>query len=174
MPQDWPVVGRVIVTCVEWNLVASAVEVAVMVAVAAALVVGVKVRAVADFTADVALRVPTGDGLTDRLTVFVNAPVPETVGVQDVVWTLVIDAGLHVRETPLIVGAGAAVMAMVAVPDLDGSALEVALMVSEPDDGTVVGAEYMPPVVIDPEMAVQEMSELKLPVPDTVAVHWLV
>jgi len=78
-------VRSVTVTVVEPDLVASAVDVAVMVAVAAPVPAGVKVTAVPELTPEVELSVPANDGLTKRFTVLVNAPVPVTVGVQLVV-----------------------------------------------------------------------------------------
>ena len=60
----------------------SAIEVAVIAAVAAELPAGVSVRAVPDFTPVVAFSVAEDDGLTDMFTVSLNAPVPVTVGVQ--------------------------------------------------------------------------------------------
>jgi hypothetical protein len=75
-------VGRVTVICAVPNLVESAVEVAVIVTVSVPVSAGVKVTAVPEPTADAALRVPAAAGLTERFTVFVNAPVPATVGVQ--------------------------------------------------------------------------------------------
>jgi hypothetical protein len=64
------------------DLVASSVEVAVMVTVAFSVEAGVKVTAVPDATPDVALNAPAVVGPTERFTVFVYAPVPVTVGVQ--------------------------------------------------------------------------------------------
>jgi len=66
----------------EPNLVASCVDVAVIVAVSAPVLGGVKVTGVAELTPVAALSVPAAVGLTARFTVFVNAPVPVTVGVQ--------------------------------------------------------------------------------------------
>jgi hypothetical protein len=160
LPHDCPVVGRVIVICAELNFVASAVEVAEIVAIPAPLLAGANVVAVPDFTPEVALKVPADAGLTDMLTVLVNAPVPATVGVHVVVSTFVIDAGLHTTATPVIVGAGGVVIVIVAVPDLVGSALEVALMTSDPEAGTFAGAAYNPTLEIVPDVADQETSEV--------------
>jgi hypothetical protein len=115
------------------------VEVAVMVAVSAPADAGVNVTAVPEATPNKALNVPPPVGLTVRFTVFVNAPVPVTVGVQLVDCATVIDVGLHTSVTPVMVGA-AAVIETVAVPDLVVSCVEVALMVSEPEAGAVAGA----------------------------------
>jgi hypothetical protein len=52
---------------------------------AAPVKAGVKVTAVPELTPVVALNVPAVVGVTERFAVFVNAPVPATVGVQLVV-----------------------------------------------------------------------------------------
>jgi len=78
-------VGAFTVTGTAWNLLESAVDVAVIVAVAAPVPAGVKITAVPELMPNVALSVPASSGLTERFTVFVNAPVPVTVGVQSVV-----------------------------------------------------------------------------------------
>jgi hypothetical protein len=70
------------VTVAAPDLVASAVEVAVMVGVAALVNAGVKMTAVPELTFEVALKLPADDGVTEKFTVFVNAPVPVTTGVQ--------------------------------------------------------------------------------------------
>lgn len=80
-----PTVGAFTVTGTASNLLESAVEVAVIVTVAAPVPAGVKITAVPELMPDVALSVPASSGLTERFTVFVNAPVPVTVGVQSVV-----------------------------------------------------------------------------------------
>ncbi len=64
------------------NLVESCVDVAVMVAVSAPVFGGVKTTPVPEVTPVAALSVPAVVGLTVRFTVFANAPVPVTVGVQ--------------------------------------------------------------------------------------------
>jgi hypothetical protein len=64
------------------DLVASSVEVAVMVAVSAPVLGGVKVTPVPEATFAEVLNVPPPVGLTERFTLFVKAPVPVTVGVQ--------------------------------------------------------------------------------------------
>jgi hypothetical protein len=66
-------------------LVASAVEVAVRVTEFAPVFAGVKMTALPELTAVASLRVPAAAGLMERFTVFAKAPVPVTVGVQDVV-----------------------------------------------------------------------------------------
>ena len=84
---------------------------------------------------------------------------------------MVIDDGLQTSDTPVIVGAAAVVIVTAAVPDFAGSALEVALIVSVPEAGAFAGAAYNPALVIVPDTADQVTSELKLPVPNTVAEH---
>ena len=80
---------------------------------------GVKMTAVPELTLVASLWVPAAVGLRERFTVLVNAPVPVTVGVQDVVWVSVMEVGLQMRETAVIVGVGGgagAAMAIFAVP----------------------------------------------------------
>jgi hypothetical protein len=78
-------VRSVTVTTAEPDLVESAVETAMIVGVAAPVNAGVKVTAVPELTPEVALNVPADAGDTERFTVFVNAPMPATVGVHTVV-----------------------------------------------------------------------------------------
>ena len=92
-------------------------EVAVIVTVSGGVPAGVKVIPVPELTPVVALSVPSADGDMDKLTVFVNAPVPVTVGVQMEVCAEVMDEGAHTTETPVIAG-GAAVTVMFADPDI--------------------------------------------------------
>jgi hypothetical protein len=66
-----------------------------IVGVAAPVNAGVKVTAVPELTPEVALSVPADAGDTERFTVFVNAPVPATVGVHAVVWTSEKDDGVQ-------------------------------------------------------------------------------
>lgn len=77
-----PPVDTVTATVAEPNLVESAVEVAVIVAVSAPVFAGVNVTPVPEATPVVELKVPPVVGLTAMFTVFANAPVPVTVGVQ--------------------------------------------------------------------------------------------
>ncbi len=79
--QVGPLPGTVTVTTDVADLVASCVEVAVMVAVSAPVLGGVNVTPVPEATLVEVLKVPPPVGLTDRFTVFVKAPVPVTVGV---------------------------------------------------------------------------------------------
>ena len=80
-----PAVAAVTVIGTEWDLVESAVEVAVMVTEFAPVLAGVKVTAVPELTLVASLKVPALAGLRERFTVLVKEPVPVTVGVQDVV-----------------------------------------------------------------------------------------
>ena len=84
------------------------------------------------------------------------------------------EVGLQARETAVIAGVAGAVMVIFAVPSFVGSSDDVALTVSEPEVGAVAGAVYKPVFEIVPETADQVTLELKLPVPVTVAEHWLV
>lgn len=84
-------------------LVESCVDVAVMVAVSAEPG-GVNVIAVPEATPVEELNVPPPDGLMERFTVFVNAPVPVTVGVQLAVCAEVMLVGEHTSVTPVMVG----------------------------------------------------------------------
>jgi len=77
-----PAVGVVTVIGAAWDFVGSAVDVAVMVTELAPVFAGAKVTGVPELTAVASLRVPAAAGLMDRFTVFANAPVPVTVGVQ--------------------------------------------------------------------------------------------
>jgi hypothetical protein len=104
LPQTGPLpVAEVTATVAVTILVESSVEVAVMVAVSAVLG-GVNVTAVPDATPVELLSVPPPDGLMERLTVFVNEPVPVTVGVQLAVCAVVMLVGVQTSVTPVIVG----------------------------------------------------------------------
>lgn len=116
LPQTGPPDVEVTATVVEDVLVASCVEVAVMVAVSAVLG-GVNVTAVPDATPVVLLSVPPPDGLMERLTVFVNEPVPVTVGVQLAVCAVVILVGVQTSVTPVMVGPADATL-MFAEPEM--------------------------------------------------------
>lgn len=135
-----PAAGAVTVIGADWNFVESAVDVAVMVTVFAPELAGVKVTGVPELTPAALLRVPASAGLIERFTVLVKAPVPVTVGVQVVVWVLVMEDGLQARVTAVMVGAAGAAMAIFAVPCFVASSLDVAFTLSEPEAGTVDGA----------------------------------
>jgi hypothetical protein len=93
------------------------VDVAVMIAVVAPVPVGVKVIAVPELTFVVALNVPAEEGLTERFTVFVNAPVPVTVGVIVPVCAVVIDRVVGAIATEVIVGGGTGLTVMVTLAE---------------------------------------------------------
>jgi hypothetical protein len=133
-------------------LVASAVEVAVIVAVSAPVEVGVNVTAVPESMPDEALNVPPPAGLTERFTVFANAPVPVTVGVQLVVCAFVIVDGLHTSVTAVIVG-GTTVTVIFAEPEtfVYPACAELAMQLAFPAlaEGVNTPAEVMVPPVAD-------------------------
>jgi hypothetical protein len=145
------------VTVAAKNLLASCVEVAVMVAVSAPVFGGVKTTPVPVATAVEALSVPPPDGLIVRFTVFVNAPVPLTVGVQVEVCVVVMVDGAHTSETPVMVGAPA-VTVMFAKPEMlvNPAWVELALQVPVPAPEGV----NTPEEVMVPPVAVQVTAEL--------------
>jgi hypothetical protein len=112
--------GTATVIAVEPDLVESCVEVAVTIAVPAA--VGVKTPA--------ALTLPMVEGLTDQLTKLLKLPVPVTVGAQVDVWFVWMEAGEQATVTEVIVES--TVTVIVAEPDLVESSVEVAVMVAVP------------------------------------------
>jgi hypothetical protein len=152
-----PPVDTVTATVAEADLVESAVDVAVIVAVSAPVFAGVKVTPVPDATPAVELKVPSAAGLTAKFTVFANAPVPVTVGVQVAVCVIEIDVGAHTSATPVIV-AGALVTVIFADPEMFvyPSAAELAVQVSDP----VPDGVNIPPDVIVPPVAVHVTAEL--------------
>ncbi len=135
-----PAVDAVTVIGAEWNFVESAVEVAVMVTEFAPVLVGVKTTAVPELTLVALLSDPAAAGLMERFTVFAKAPVPVTVGVQDVVWLSAMEDGLQARDTAVIAEAVGVMMVIFAVPNFVVSWVEVALTLSEPELGAAVGA----------------------------------
>jgi hypothetical protein len=110
-------VEEVIATVAEPVFVGSCVEVAVMVAVSGGVPAGVKVMPVPELTPVVALKVPSAEGDTARVTVLVNAPVPVTVAVQVEVCAGVMVDGVHTMETAAMAG-GAAVTVMFVEPEM--------------------------------------------------------
>jgi hypothetical protein len=142
-------------TVADPDLVASCVDVAVMVAVPAA--VGVKTPAL--FT------VPALDGLTDQVTELLKLPVPVTVDVHADVCVVRMELGEQVTETDVI--EEDAITATVADPDLVASCVDVAVMVAVP---AAVGVKT-PDELIVPPVAAQVTAELNAPVPCTVAVQ---
>jgi hypothetical protein len=111
-----PAVDVVTVIGAELCFEASAVDVAVMVTEFAPVFAGVKMTGVPELTAVASLSVPAAAGLMEKFTVFANAPVPVTVGVQDAVCVSAMVDGLQVRETAVMVGAAGAVRVIFAVP----------------------------------------------------------
>jgi hypothetical protein len=147
-------VGTATATAAEPDLVASCVEVAVM--VAAPAVVGVKTPA--------AVILPP---IADQVTPELYAPVPWTFAEQTEVWVVRIEAGAHTTDTEVIATGTAAVTT--ADPDLVASWVEVAVMFAVP---AVVGVKR-PEEVMVPPVADQATAELSAPTPCTDAEHWL-
>lgn len=112
---------------------------------------------VPDATPADALNAPSAEGLKDRFTVLVNAPVPVTVGMHVDVCVLVMDDGAHTSETPVMVG-GAAVTVMLAEPEMlvNPTAAELAVHVAAPAPEGV----NTPPAVMAPPVAVHVTAEL--------------
>ena len=69
------------------------------------------------------------------------------------------DAGVQTAETEVIVD-GTGVTVTLAETDLVESSVEVAVIVSDPETGTVAGAVYSPKLEIVPETADQITVEL--------------
>ena len=113
--------GAATVTVAEPDLVASWVEVALMVAVAAAVSVSAGVNT------PVPLTIPALEGLTVHLTPVLKLPVPFTVAAQALVCATVTAAGVHATATELIAGPATDTLA---VPDLVESWAEVAVTVA--------------------------------------------
>ena len=102
-----------------------------------------------------------------HVTVELYEPVPATVAEQvEAPLTLTL-VGEHTAETEVIVDE-APVIAMVVVADLVVFCAEVAVIVTEPPDGTVDGAVNTPLDEIVPAEAVHVTTELYEPVPATV------
>jgi hypothetical protein len=111
--------------------------------------------------------------LADQVTLGLKAPVPLTVAVQVDNCPVCTDAGLHVAVTEVTLPAAATVM--VVVPVFVESCVEVAVIVTCVLKGTVAAVNRPEAaLIVPPVFAVQKTPELKLPVPETVAVHWLV
>jgi hypothetical protein len=110
-----PLVVELTMTVADAVLVESWVEVAVKVAVSAEPG-GVNVTAVPDATPVELLSDPP-EGLTDKLTVLVNEPVPVTVGVQLAVCAVVMVDGVHTSVTAVMVGPAEATL-MFAEPEM--------------------------------------------------------
>jgi hypothetical protein len=138
------------VTVADPDLVASCVEVAVMVAVPAPA--GVK-------TPDELIVPPVAPQVTAEL----NAPAPCTVAEQVDVCVVRMELGEQITETDVIEGDVLAVT--VADPDLVASCIEVAVMVAVPAPAGV----KTPDELIVPPVAPQVTAELNAPAPCTVA-----
>jgi len=139
------VADGVTVTVVDPDFVGSWVEVAVMVAAPEA--VGVKMPE--------ELAAPS---VAVQVTVELNAPFPDKAAEQVLVCAVVIIVGELVTETELIVEA--TINVTVAEPDSPGFSVDVAVMVSDPEAGTLAGAVYSPMPEIVPETADQVRAEL--------------
>jgi hypothetical protein len=144
------IVRNVTVSFTTSDFVESWVEIALIVGVAAPVNAGVKVTAVPELTFEVALSVPADAGLTERFTVFVNAPVPATVGVQLVVCASVRDVAVHASETFVIATGTAVTVIAVGVEDIVVSLTDFAVTVAGP---TLVGVKT-PALVTVPSVAV--------------------
>ena len=111
--------------------------------------------------------------LADQVTFGLKLPVPLTVAEQAdncPAWT---DDGLQVTSTDVTVPAAATVM--VVEPVLVESCVEVAVIVTCVVKGTVVAVKSpLAASIVPPPLAVQSTVELKLPVPETEAVHCVV
>jgi methylglyoxal synthase len=147
--------GPVTATVADPDLVESCVDVAVMVAIPAA--VGVK-------TPDELIVPPVAAQATAEL----NAPVPCTLAVQVGVCVVRMAFAEQVTETDVIEGDAFTITE--ADPDLVESWVDVAVMVAIP---SAIGVKT-PDELIGPPVAAQVTLVLKLPDPETVAVHWLV
>jgi hypothetical protein len=143
------VADPITVTTAEPDLLVFKVEVAVIVAVPAA--VGVKTPAL--------LTVPILDGLTDHVTVVLKFPVPVTVGAQVEVCVVKMDVGEQATTTEVIV-TGIDVIVTLAEPDLVESCVDVALTEANPETGAAAGAVYNPELEIVPESVDQATAEL--------------
>lgn len=86
-------------------------------------------------------------------------PVPETVAVQADVWVVRMEEGEQLTVTEAIV-TGTAVTVTLAEPVLVESAVEIAVIVSDPEAGTIAGAVYIPELEIVPETADHVTAEL--------------
>ena len=151
--------AKAIVTLAEPDLVESCIEVAVTVAVPAPEGANTPVEVIVPLVAV-------------QVTPELKFPLPSTVAVHVLVWAGVMEDGVQTTLTEVIVGAAA--MVRFAKPDLVASCVLFAMIVAWPPVGTVAGAVNSPEVVIVPASVDQVTAEPKLPVPVTVAMHWLV
>ena len=149
-------------------------DVAVIVAVPVAD--ALKVIGVPEATPDVALSVPIVAGETLRFTVFVNAPVPVTVGVQVVVCAFVIEVDVQLSETPVIVGGTTTgLIVTVAVPvmfvypvTVDAAVIVTVVVTVIDEEGVKTPPDVIVPAVVG--VTLQVTVWLGLLCPDTTAV----
>jgi hypothetical protein len=149
---------KVTVTVADPDLVESCCEVAVMVKVPADELLNSPV---------IGLMVPP---LEDHVTLGLKLPVPTTVAAQVDACPVCTVAGLQVALTDVTAPAAATVM--VVVPFLVESCVDVAVIVTWVLKGTVAAVKTpVAAFIVPPPLAVQNTVELKLPVPETEAVH---
>jgi len=97
--------------------------------------------------------------VADHVTPVLLFPLPDTVAVQVDVWPRSIEAGVATTETELIWLPWPFTFKE-PEPDFMLSCLDVAVIVSRPDDGAESGAVYKPELVAVPIAAVHVTSEL--------------
>ena len=86
---------------------------------------------------------------------------PETAAAQVAVCVMEMEEGVAVTKTPVMVGSGVVmVTGTTADPDFVASSVEIALTVSQPELGAVIGAVYIPELEIVPVTADQITAEL--------------
>ncbi len=100
------------------------------------------------------------------------SPVPETVAEHWLFWPDSTVEGEHWTVTGEIGPEGFTVT--IVMPDLEVSWVEVTVIVICSGAFPTLGAVNKPDAEIDPALAAQVTTELKLPVPFTVTEHWLV
>ena len=120
---------------------------------------------------DVALMVPLP--LAVHITVELKFPVPETTAVHWLVCPDVIDVGLQVALTDVTV-IGIGVTLTMVEPLLVVSCVDVAVIGIDVLESTFGAVKAPVELIVPPPVALQVTAELKLPVPETEAVHWLV
>jgi hypothetical protein len=110
--------------------------------------------------------------LAFQVTLGLKAPVPFTVAVHAVNWPPWMVVGAQVAVTPVTAPAVATVITV--VPSFVVSCVDMAVMVAWLVKGTVDAVKSPLELMVPLPLAVQVTVELKLPVPETLAVHWLV
>jgi hypothetical protein len=93
------------------------------------------------------------------VTAELKLPVPATVAEHWLVCPVSTEVGKHETLTK-VMEAGGGVTVMLAVPASVESSVDVAVIVSDPEAGTVAGAVYTPELVMVPEVAVHVTVEL--------------